>query len=167
MIEAYFANNSEQRVERFLGTRAPRITESIAREMLKQMIVLSSHVATEHLSGRPGLRNITGTLRRAVLASPKVSESTRDIKGTVSTDPSVEAYARIQEYGGRVNIPEIVPRRAQALHFTIGGRSVFAKRVRAHSVTIPERSYMRSSLREKQADIVAGLNRAVGQAVNS
>lgn len=166
MIEAFFANDSEQRVTRFLGSRVPRITESVAREMLKQMIVLSSHVATEHLSGRPGLRNITGTLRRSVLASPKVNETSDAIQGTVSTDPSVP-YARIQEYGGTINIPEIVPKRAKALHFVIGGRSVFAKRVRAHSVNIPERSFMRVSLREKQADIVAGLDRAIGQAVNS
>lgn len=166
MIEAYFANNSDQRVEQFLGTRAPRIVESVSREMLKQMIALSSHVATEHLSGRPGLRNITGTLRRSVLASPKVTPSGEAILGTVSTGPEVP-YAKIQEYGGRINMPEIVPRRAQALRFMIGGQVVFAKRVRAHSVVIPERSFMRVSLQEKQADIVAGLNRAIGQAVNS
>ena len=166
MIEAYFENHSDARVEKFLETRAPKIAESISREMLKQMIALSSHVATEHLSGRPGLRNITGTLRRSILASPKVADSGNAILGTVSADPSVP-YARIQEYGGTVNIPEIVPRRARALRFVVNGRTVFAKRVRAHRVTIPARSYMRTSLEEKKADILGGLNTAIAAAVKT
>jgi hypothetical protein len=164
MITATF-QNSDRRVVEFIRSRAPLLRESISREMLKQMILLSAHVATDHLSGRPGLRNITGTLRRSVLASPRVSEGSNSISGTVSADPSVP-YARIQEYGGTVQIPELIPKRKLALANVTSGWGPY-RRARAHAVTIPERSFMRSSLRESQAAIVAGLNAAVAQAARS
>lgn len=164
MIDLYFQNNSDQRVQSWLASRKPRITESLAKEMLRQMIKLSRHVAEEHLSGRPGLRNITGTLRRAVLASPRANQTAEAISGTVSVDRSVP-YARIQEYGGTVQIPEIVPKRAKALHWMSGGSNVFAMRVRAHPVTIPARSFMRVSLEEQKLSIIEGLKGAVAEAV--
>jgi hypothetical protein len=166
MIELYFANSSDQRVQAWLASRKPLIADSLAKEMLRQMIALSRHVAEGHLTGRPGLRNITGTLRRAVLASPRAEQTSADIKGTVSVDRSVP-YARIQEYGGTVQIPEIVPKRAQALHWSSGGADVFAKRARAHPVTIPARSFMRSSLEEQKQMIIEGLTAAAAQAAKA
>lgn len=52
-------------------------------------------------------------------------------------------YAAVQRYGATIQVPEIVPRRARALRW-IGrdGRAVFARRVRAHAVTIPARPFL-------------------------
>lgn len=59
-------------------------------------------------------------------------------------------YAAIHEFGGSIRVPEIVPTKARALRFSIGGRTVFAKRVKAHTVNMPERSYIRSTLIERK-----------------
>lgn len=51
-------------------------------------------------------------------------------------------YARIHQFGGTIQIPELRPRNKKALRFMIGGREVFARRVRAHAVHIPARPFL-------------------------
>jgi phage gpG-like protein len=89
-----------------------------------------------------------------------IQQEVRDSEGRVFSDGSVD-YARIQEYGGRVDIPELVPVNAKALAFEYEGRLVFAKRTQPHAVTIPERSYLRSSLAEFAPQFTADLEAAV------
>jgi phage gpG-like protein len=74
-------------------------------------------------------------------------------------------YARIQEYGGRIDVPEIEPVNAKALAFEYEGRLVFAKRTQAHTVTIPERSFLRSSLAEFAPQFAADIEAAVAGAL--
>jgi hypothetical protein len=73
-------------------------------------------------------------------------------------------YARIQEYGGRLDIPAIAPVQAKALAFAYGGRLVLAINAAAHSVVIPERSYMRSSLDEFSSTFANDIGNAVADA---
>jgi hypothetical protein len=91
------------------------------------------------------LRPRSGALRASIRA--ETAEDANGIEARVFGDGALP-YARIQEYGGRISVPEIRPMNAQALAFAYGGRLVFARHARAHVVTIPERSYMRSSLAE-------------------
>jgi len=91
------------------------------------------------------LRPKSGTLRASIRA--EVGEDAGGFAARVWSTGSL-SYARIQEYGGRIEIPAIVPKTAGALAFAYGGRMVFAKRARAHGVQLPERSYMRTSLAE-------------------
>lgn len=63
------------------------------------------------------------------------------------TSPDVK-YAAIHEFGGTIPPHQIVPDKARALAFLIGGKQVFAARVQIPAVTMPERSYMRASLKE-------------------
>jgi phage gpG-like protein len=115
----------------------------------------------ERLSGET-LQVRSGNLRRSI-HSVVESDST-SITGEVVS--SGVAYARIQELGGKVHIPEIVPTKAQALHFMgADGKEVFTKHVRAHDVTIPARSYMRSSLEEQKQAIKDELTRAIREAI--
>jgi hypothetical protein len=58
-----------------------------------------------------------------------------------------------------------VPDKAKALAFAIGGKQVFAARVNLPAVTMPERSYLRSSLAEMAEEIVEGLSDAVVEAI--
>jgi len=98
----------------------------------------------EKLSGGVlGIRsgNLLGSIRS------EVSEDAHSVTARVWSDGSVP-YARIQEYGGRIAIPEIVPVQAEALAFSYGGRMIFAKRTAAHVVDLPERSFLRFSLAE-------------------
>ena len=55
--------------------------------------------------------------------------------------------------------------KAKALAFTIGGQQVFAKLVHIPDVTMPERSFLRSSLADESANIIATMREAVVGAV--
>ncbi|MGD0867882.1 MAG: hypothetical protein ABSA49_20290 [Rhizomicrobium sp.] len=70
-------------------------------------------------------------------------------------------YARIQEYGGRIEIPEIVPVNARALAFEYGGKVVFAMKAAAHVIEIPEHSFLRSSLAEIAPTILDEIRKVV------
>jgi phage gpG-like protein len=69
-------------------------------------------------------------------------------------------YAAIQEYGGKTSAHEILPVKAQALAFVIGGVQRFARRVEHPGSLIPERSYLRSSLEDMKGEILAALAEA-------
>jgi hypothetical protein len=58
-----------------------------------------------------------------------------------------------------------VPDKAKALAFVVGGKQVFAARVNLPAVTMPERSYLRSSLAEMAEEIAEGLSGAVMEAM--
>ena len=66
-------------------------------------------------------------------------------------------YAAIHEYGGTIPPHQIVPDKARALAFLVGGKQVFAACVQIPAVAMPERSYMRASLAEMADEIREGL----------
>jgi len=70
-------------------------------------------------------------------------------------------YAAIQEYGGVTAPHAILPSRARALAFLVGGHQVFARIVHHPGSHLPERSYLRSSLAEMAAEIEATIKAAV------
>ena len=74
-------------------------------------------------------------------------------------------YAAIQEYGGVTAPHQILPSRAKALAFMVGGEEVFARIVHHPGSHIPERSYLRSSLAEMAGAIDAEMKSAVLGAV--
>ena len=74
-------------------------------------------------------------------------------------------YAAIHEFGGTIPPHQIVPDKARALAFLVGGKQVFAARVNLPAITMPERSYMRSSLAEMAGEIHDELDVAVVEAI--
>lgn len=102
----------------------------------------------------------TGNLRRSI--QYEVTDAAGQINASVFSAGDVK-YAAIHEFGGTIDIPEITPVKAKALHFMSGGKDVFAMRARAHTVTMPERSFMRSSLAEQEGAIREALVNAVRQ----
>ncbi len=76
-----------------------------------------------------------------------IEESTAGVSVRIATSPDVK-YAAIHEFGGTIPPHQIVPDKARALAFLVGGKQVFATRVQLPTVTMPERSYMRSALAE-------------------
>lgn len=103
--------------------------------------------------------------------SSDVVEGTGTVTGTVTA--SGLPYLRIQEYGGVVQTPEILPVTASVLAFIsarklqFGGLGnpqtadmVFSKKARAHPTTLPERSFMRRGLAERKADIIKSIQKA-------
>ena len=78
--------------------------------------------------------NDTGVLRASIAG---------EVSGNTVTIGTNLAYAAIHNFGGTVSIPEIVARPGHALRW-IGddGQPVFARRVRAHTVVIPQREFL-------------------------
>lgn len=97
----------------------------------------------------------SGLLRDSAFERVQISE--RAVFGEV-VEPGSVPYAAIHEFGGTINVPDIVPVKAKALLFANGKFSMYA---RAHVVKMPERSYLRSSLADMRAEIEAGLQEAV------
>ena len=100
----------------------------------------------------------TGALARSIVST--IEETAMGVAVTVASNGDVK-YAKIHEFGGVIPPHEIVPDKARALAFAIDGKQVFARRVNLPAVTMPERSYLRSSLAEMAEEIRAGMSEAV------
>lgn len=114
--------------------------------------------ATIHLQGgiKDAIENIfhsAGPLYQSV--GSEIEEAPGEITGRVFTRGIV--YAAAQEYGGTWTIPEIFPVNKLALAFgapaklgfSSGGMTsgtIFARHTKAHPVTLPSRSFARSTL---------------------
>jgi phage gpG-like protein len=131
----------------------------ISKAVATLSIQLSAYVKDKKLSGQV-LRVRTGTLRRSI--THRIGGNQEKIEGVVGTNL---IYAGIHEFGGKTKPHVIEAKKAQALHFTRNGKSVFAKRVFHTGSTMPERSYLRSSLHEMAPTIKQTLNAAVGKAL--
>ena len=73
-------------------------------------------------------------------------------------------YAAIHQFGGQTPPRTIRPKRAKALKFSIGGRTVFAKSVRHPGSRIPARPFLGLSSQD-EGSIVRVIDRAIGRAV--
>lgn len=138
--------------------RAPIATRArLLGAINKLALQLQAHVQLDKLSGQV-LRHVTGKLMASIFH--QVIEGGDKIVGRVYSAGDVK-YAAIHEFGGIVHIPEMVPVKAKALHFFAGGKEVFAMRARAHDVTMPERSFLRSALTDMEKQIVAEMRQAI------
>jgi phage gpG-like protein len=147
-------------LEAHLGALPTEVIRDLSTKATALAEALGEKVRGDKLSGQI-LNARSGDLRASI-----VSEVTVNGDGIVASVGSVGdiKYATIQEYGGRTAAHEILANKASALAFMIGGAQHFAKRVEHPGSIIPERSYLRSSLEEMRAEIVATLAESVGEA---
>jgi len=137
-----------------LSAMPDAVQSGVARAVTRLALELEALVKRK-LSGEV-LRVRTGVLRSSV--HNRVDRTSTGVTATVGTNV---AYARVHEFG----VPhswEIRPRAARALAFEVGGRTVFAAHV-THP-PLPERSFLRSALREMEPRIRSELETAVTQA---
>jgi len=120
---------------------------ALDKAVLRAGLVVAGQ-AQRNVSGpRPEkLGVVTGRLRQSISA---VSVGFGRVK--VGTNVS---YARIHEFGGKTAPHDIYPRRARALHFTIGGQEIFARVVHHPGSNIPARPYLRPALIAKRPQIL-------------
>jgi phage gpG-like protein len=107
------------------------------------------------------LNQKSGALARSIVTT--IDDSSADISVTVASNGDVK-YAAIHAFGGVIAPHEIVPDKARALAFVVGGKQVFAAHVNLPAITMPERSYLRSSLAEMADEIKEGLSEVVVEA---
>jgi len=134
--------------------------QAIAAALAGKAEILSTalvdKIRNEKLSGDP-LQSRSGALAASIAA--EVAADPDQIVATIAS--SGVKYAAIQEYGGQTSPHEILPTKGDVLAFVVNGAQHFARRIEHPGSTIPERSYMRSSLDEMNDEIVAELSDAV------
>jgi len=108
------------------------------------------------------LNTRTVALARSIIAT--IDEAAANVSVSIATSGDVK-YAAIHEFGGTIPPHQIVPDKAKALAFLVGGKQVFAARVVIPAVTMPERSYLRSALAEMAGEIRDGLAESMIQAM--
>lgn len=150
-IDIYFENDSDDRVVGYIRHIGSAVVKALQREMERQMIRLQTHVVADKLSGQ-SLKVKTGTLRRAVHYNLVTTESA--VIGKVVVDPSASKYGRVHEYGGTVSVREHL-RASKTGSYT----------VRSHHATYPQRSFLRTALRDQAASLRTGLVQAVHNAL--
>src|SRR5574343_128132 len=123
--------------------------KSLALELQKLVIF--------KLTGRV-LNVRSGALRRSI--QQEVDRIGTAIWGKVFSSGDVK-YAGIHEFGGHTPPHIIEPKKADAVRFVIGGKVIFAKRVNHPGSKMPERSYLRSSLKQSAPNISRELKEAV------
>jgi hypothetical protein len=138
----------EPRVRGLLGQAVRAETINLVRE------------AKIKVSG-PVLRTRTDHLRTGI--NPQFEETETSITGSAGINSGKAKYPAVHEYGGTFTIRAHVRRLTQVFGRLL--KSVLQVAVRAHSATFPERSYLRSSLRENEDRIKAALAAAVAKGV--
>jgi hypothetical protein len=131
---------------------------ALVAEVTTLALELQAHVVQDKLQGQV-LNHITGRLQSSIQHDVQVSGTT--VTGRVYANTSTAPYAGAQEFGA--TIPDRYPVNAKALHFFVGADEVFAKFARGF--TLPERSYLRSSLEDYKERIISGMTNAVKQAM--
>lgn len=144
------ATGAIERLRALVDKTRAGVRDAVAASAERLVALVQAKLSGEVLNAR------SGALRASIRAE------TDETSARISSDVP---YARIQEYGGHIALPEIVPVNARALAFAYGGKLVFAKRVKAHGVDIPERSYMQSSLAEFEAGFVDDIRRVAAEAL--
>lgn len=145
----------------FLTAMPDRLRQALSDKAKVLAAELAAKVQ-QKLSGDV-LNQKSGALARSIVTTSDDSSATVSV--TIASNGDVK-YAAIHEFGGVIPPHEIVPDKARALAFAIGGKQVFAARVNLPAITIPERSYLRSSLAEMANDIRDGLQEAVQDAMS-
>lgn len=147
----------DSRLRARLFAMPDRVRAALYRRVSALAVQLADRVRRK-LSGEV-LQVRTGRLRASIFEDVRQGKSS--VEARVASSGDVK-YAGIHEYGGTIPAHVVVPSKARALHWLApSGASVFATRASIPAVTMPERSFLRSSLAEMRAQIVEELTEAV------
>ena len=147
-----------------LGSIPTVVQAAVLKKVYELTLRLEAYVKTEKLNGQV-LNRKTGRLARSI--GSRVEETANLIVGIVFQSSDVP-YGAIHEFGGKTAAHIIRPKKASVLRFwDKAGNKVFAKSVNHPGSVMPERSYLRSSLRDFSTEISLGLKEAVFNSVTS
>lgn len=149
-----------------LNSTSSRVRQRLKTEITRLALKLESHVKSNKLSGQV-LHVVTGALRSGIFN--EVLEEGEAIFGKVVAPRDVP-YAAIHEFGGTIHHPA----RVHTTYHQIKGGELqyrFSRMSKAHiaidhqgtayQINMPERSYLRSSLRDLRHEIIDGMTNAV------
>jgi phage gpG-like protein len=133
-----------------------KVRAALLRKVTALRLKLEAHIKADKLSGQV-LKVQTGNLRASIF-SQTIDEGDTII-GRAASSGDVK-YAGIHEFGGKT-APHVIEAKGKALAFMFQGKQAFFKRVNHPGSTMPERSFMRSSLADMRTEIVDGMTEAV------
>lgn len=139
-----------------LGRIPAQVLDYVAAKIRALTLALQHHIVADKLQGQV-LQHRSGALGRSI--QEIIETLGQQIIGRVFSAGDVK-YAAIHEFGGQTPPHDILPSKAQALAFMMGGEQVFAKIVHHPGSHIPERSFMRSGLFDMADEIIAGIREA-------
>lgn len=157
MIVNIVVNGDKEVIAKFKSMPAA-VHAALLQKVYELSLKLEAHVKKNKLSGQV-LGRKSGRLIRSI--GSKVLQTPQSVFGIVFQSSDVP-YGAIHEYGGKTGAHLIVPKKAKVLAFAgKGGGQVFARKVNHPGSTFPERSYMRSSLRDLSTEISTGMKEAI------
>ena len=143
-----------------LAALPDRLRDALADKVNMLAVALQAKIQ-QKLSGEV-LNQKSGALKRSIVIA--IDDSSASMTASLAVSGDIK-YAAIHEFGGVIPPHDILPDKARALAFAVGGKEVFAARVNLPAIAMPERSYMRSSLAEMADDIREELSEAAAEAM--
>lgn len=163
MIRLSFLDSSDTRVAAFWDQSADQIIGAIEPALKLAMADLQNYIQNYKLSGQVLNTHKQGAGLKGSLNVTLEKNGDISIAGYVGTSL---IYAKIHEYGfnGREFVPNHYRMQTMAWGKPISPREVYVKN-HYRDMIMPERSYMRTSLAEKQQAIIDRIQAAVNQTV--
>lgn len=153
MIEANVTGT--EAVIAHLDSLGDNVRAALRAAITAQAFDLQGKTVTGKLSGNP-LKRRTGNLASSI--NVEITEDSSSITGRVGTNV---AYAAVHEYGGTFEIPAHSRRVTEVFGHEVAAHDI---EVRAHSATYPERSFLRSTLRDNADQLREAIAQAVADA---
>jgi len=133
----------------------PAYHKDLVTRIRRKGLELVRYIKAGKLSGQ-ALKTKTGTTRRKINFKLEVTDTS--VLGSAGLGMEKAKYPAVHEYGGAFTVKEHLRKIKQAF-----GRPLKEPKtvtVKAHSATFPERSFLRSALRDMEAEIRADLAEA-------
>lgn len=154
MIDIEISGANELKLK--LQGMGEKIRNALSTGMTTAMQDLAAYVKGSKLSGQV-LKRRSGNLSSNI--NPLTIVTSNQVIGSVGTNVF---YAKYHEFGGTFDVPGYFrrPRKGTSgKRMGVGGTD--AIEVLPHTVTFPERSFLRSSLADTQSQIISTLSAAV------
>jgi phage gpG-like protein len=129
-----------------LASRLETIDRRVFGPEFQLAVISAEGIAKQKVSG-PVLRVQTGRLR-ASITHRMIKNGPSEYLARIGSN--VE-YAAIHELGGTIPAHRVVPVKARALRFVVGGAVVFARYANIPAIQMPERPYLRPAAQEALA----------------
>jgi hypothetical protein len=153
MVEATIDQKAFQKAMR---ASPRRLADELRSALVKHHMRFSNKVQRTRMSGRPGLKAPTGTMRRGLQAgTAKVVGTGQNLAVRTAFTGPHGWFAHVHEQG-----MVITPKKADALVFTVGGHFV-----RTQSVTIPARLGFMDTWNKMTGELYQSANEAIGKAL--